>query len=316
MYCLLDEVICVIVTVTLNASIDKAYYLDSPVVDGTVHRVSVVDNSAGGKGLNASRAITTLNYPVCATGFVGGNNGRYLVELAHKDGITSDFIYTEQETRSCINILEPNKQSTEFLEPGQPILPEEFLAFKAKLVQLTKDAEVVTFNGSIPKGISAENYKELIEETMAAGVPCIVDASGTLLTSCINALPPMIPPTTAESGQLLKREITTQDEIIEAAQELHKRGIKIIVVSLGAQGALMVSDEGTFIANPPKIEVINPVGAGDTLVGSFAVALAQRKPTSECLTFALSCATASCLSIGTGRFDLDVAAEINIQLTM
>ncbi|MBF0908031.1 MAG: 1-phosphofructokinase family hexose kinase, partial [Atopobium sp.] len=181
-----------IVTVTLNASIDKAYYLDSPVVDGTVHRVSVVDNSAGGKGLNASRAITTLNYPVCATGFVGGNNGRYLVELAHKDGITSDFIYTEQETRSCINILEPSRQSTEFLEPGQPVLPEEFLAFKAKLVQLTKEAEVVTFNGSIPKGISAANYKELIEETMAAGVPCIVDASGTLLTSCVDALPTMI----------------------------------------------------------------------------------------------------------------------------
>ncbi|MBF0904498.1 MAG: 1-phosphofructokinase family hexose kinase, partial [Atopobium sp.] len=173
-----------IVTVTLNASIDKAYYLDSPVVDGTVHRVSVVDNSAGGKGLNASRAITTLNYPVCATGFVGGNNGRYLVELAHKDGISSDFIYTEQETRSCINILEPSGQSTEFLEPGQSVLPEEFLAFKAKLVQLTNEAEVVTFNGSVPKGISAENYKELIEETMAAGVPCIVDASGALLASC------------------------------------------------------------------------------------------------------------------------------------
>ena len=250
-----------IVTVTLNASIDKAYYLDSPVVDGTVHRVSVVDNSAGGKGLNASRAITTLNYPVCATGFVGGNNGRYLVELAHKDGITSDFIYTEQETRSCINILEPNGQSTEFLEPGQPVLPEEFLAFKAKLVQLTNEAEVVTFNGSVPKGISAENYKELIEETMAAGVSCIVDASGALLTSCIDALPTMIKPNTDEIGQLLGREVTTEDEVIKAAQELHKRGIKIVVVSLGAKGALMVSDEGTFRANPPKIEAINPVGA-------------------------------------------------------
>ncbi len=305
-----------IVTVTLNASIDKAYYLDSPVVDGTVHRVSVVDNSAGGKGLNASRAITTLNYPVCATGFVGGNNGRYLVELAHKDGITSDFIYTEQETRSCINILEPSGQSTEFLEPGQPVLPEEFLAFKAKLVQLTKEAEVVTFNGSIPKGISAANYKELIEETMAAGVPCIVDASGALLTSCIDALPTMIKPNTDEIGQLLGREVTTEDQVIEAAQELHKRGIKIVVVSLGAKGALMVSDEGTFRANPPKIEAINPVGAGDTLVGSFAVALAQKKPTSECLTFALSCATASCLSAGTGRFDQDVATKIQKQVTI
>ena len=305
-----------IVTVTLNASIDKAYYLNSPVIDGTVHRVSVVDNSAGGKGLNASRAIATLNYPVCATGFVGGNNGRYLVELAHKDGITSDFIYTEQETRSCINILEPNGQSTEFLEPGQPVLTKDFLAFKAKLAELAKNAEVVTFNGSIPKGISTANYKELIEETMTAGVPCIVDASGSLLTSCIDALPTMIKPNTDEIGQLLGRKVSTESEIIKAAQELYKRGIKIVVISLGAQGALMLSDEGTFRATPPKIKVINPVGAGDTLVGSFAVALAQKKPTSECLVFALSCATASCLSTGTGRFDQSVAAEIQKQVSI
>ena len=305
-----------IVTVTLNASIDKAYYLNSPVIDGTVHRVSVVDNSAGGKGLNASRAIATLNYPVCATGFVGGNNGRYLVELAHKDGITSDFIYTEQETRSCINILEPNGQSTEFLEPGQPVLTKDFLAFKAKLAELAKNAEVVTFNGSIPKGISAANYKELIEETMTAGIPCILDASGSLLTSCIDALPTMIKPNTDEIGQLLGRKVSTESEIIKAAQELYKRGIKIVVISLGAQGALMLSDEGTFRATPPKIEVINPVGAGDTLVGSFAVALAQKKPTSECLVFALSCATASCLSAGTGRFDQGVAAKIQKQVSI
>lgn len=305
-----------IVTVTLNASIDKAYYLNSPVIDGTVHRVSVVDNSAGGKGLNASRAIATLNYPVCATGFVGGNNGRYLVELAHKDGITSDFIYTNQETRSCINILEPNGQSTEFLEPGQPVLTKDFLAFKAKLAELAKNAEVVTFNGSIPKGISTANYKELIEETMAAGIPCIVDASGSLLTSCIDVLPTMIKPNTDEIGQLLGRKVSTENEIIKAAQELYKRGIKIVVISLGAQGALMVSDEGTFRATPPKIEVINPVGAGDTLVGSFAVALAQKKPTSECLVFALSCATASCLSAGTGRFDQGVAAKIQKQVSI
>lgn len=305
-----------IVTVTLNASIDKAYYLNSPVIDGTVHRISVVDNSAGGKGLNASRAIATLNYPVCATGFVGGNNGRYLVELAHKDGITSDFIYTEQETRSCINILEPNGQSTEFLEPGQPVLTKDFLAFKAKLAELAKNAEVVTFNGSIPKGISTANYKELIEETMAAGIPCIVDASGSLLTSCIDVLPTMIKPNTDEISQLLGRKVSTENEIIKAAQELYKRGIKIVVISLGAQGALMVSDEGTFRATPPKIEVINPVGAGDTLVGSFAVALAQKKPTSECLVFALSCATASCLSAGTGRFDQGVAAKIQKQVSI
>ena len=236
--------------------------------------------------------------------------------MAHKDGITSDFIYTEQETRSCINILEPSGQSTEFLEPGQPVLPEEFLAFKAKLVQLTKKPKLLPLMAVFPRAFSAENYKELIEETMAAGVPCIVDASGALLTSCIDALPTMIKPNTDEIGQLLGREVTTEDQVIEAAQELHKRGIKIVVVSLGAKGALMVSDEGTFRANPPKIEAIKSCWCRRYPCWLICCCTCSAKPTSECLTFALSCATASCLSAGTGRFDQDVATKIQKQVTI
>ena len=98
-----------------------------------------------------------------------------------------------------------------------------------------------------------KNTKNLLKSTMAAGVPCIVDASGTLLTSCIDALPTMIKPNTDEIGQLpRKRSNYRRREVIKAAQELHKRSIKIVVVSLGAKGALMVSDEGTFRANPQK----------------------------------------------------------------
>ena len=305
-----------IVTVTLNASIDKAYYLDSPIIDGTVHRVSVVSNSAGGKGLNASRAIATLNYPLCATGFVGGNNGRYLIDLARQDNITCNFTKIKQETRSCINIIEPNRSSTEFLEPGQPVTQEEFLAFKTNFSQLINKAEVITFNGSIPKGISAQDYKELIADAQSAKIPCIVDTSGALLTTCIGALPTMIKPNTDEIGQLLERTVSSESDVIQAAQDIHKRGVKIVVVSLGSKGALMVSDEGTFKAQTPKIDVVNPVGAGDTLVGSFAVALAQHKTTSECLVFAMSCATASCLSIGTGRFDPVIASKIEKQITI
>ena len=108
-------------TVTLNTSIDKAYQLACPLVDGTVMRVQTCIDNAGGKGLNAARAVATCGEKIVATGFVGGNNGRLLCELLDADGIEHDFVHVAAETRCCVNVLEPNGRSTEFLEPGRAV---------------------------------------------------------------------------------------------------------------------------------------------------------------------------------------------------
>ena len=107
-----------ITTVTLNASIDKAYYMESSIENGTVMRVKAVHNSAGGKGLNVARAVHLCGEEVLATGLVGGYNGKYLEALLDKDGVSHDFVHIQGETRSCINILDREYGSTEYLEPG------------------------------------------------------------------------------------------------------------------------------------------------------------------------------------------------------
>ena len=299
-----------ILTVTANASVDKAYRIETPLVDGSVHRVSLCSDSAGGKGLNTARAVITCGEDSLATGFVGGNNGRYLCELANKDGIPEDFVHVSQETRCCINVLEPNGRSTEFLEPGRPVTSANVESLRKKIQALMPQTTVVTINGSAPRGMTPDDYAGLIELIRSYHKPCILDTSGELLARGIQAHPTVIKPNADEISQLLGRPVVSDSEIIEAAVELHKSGIAYVLVSLGGKGAFMVCAKGVFRGYAPKINVLNPVGAGDTLVGAFAVGFVRGYDAREQLRYALSCASASCLAESTGRFDPKIASEL------
>ena len=298
-------------TVTLNTSIDKAYQLACPLVDGTVMRVETCIDNAGGKGLNAARAVATCGEQVLATGFVGGNNGRLLCELLDADGIEHDFVHIESETRCCVNVLEPDGRSTEFLEPGRPVGSEEVARMREKVTEIAARADVVTFNGSVPAGAGMDIYRELVSVVRAADKPAILDTSGTLLVNSLEARPTMIKPNTDEIQAILGRKPESIDEIIAAAREVHEKcGIEKVVVSLGGEGSVMACEEGVFRGRAPKIDVVNPVGSGDTMVGAFAVAIARGMSVEEQLAYAMSCASANCLSASTGHFDLAVADEL------
>ena len=300
-----------IATVTLNASIDKAYQLACPLVDGTVMRVETCIDNAGGKGMNAARAVATCGEDVLATGFVGGNNGRLLCELLDADGIAHDFVHVAAETRCCVNVLEPDGRSTEFLEPGRPVSEADVAAMREKIAEVAARADVVTFNGSAPASAGEDIYRTLVEVVRAAGKPAILDTSGKLLVGSLAARPTMIKPNTDEICAILGKKPESIDENVAAAREVHERhGIEKVVVSLGGDGSVMACDEGVFRGRAPKIDVVNPVGSGDTMVGAFAVAMARGMSVEEQLAYAMSCASANCLTASTGHFDMAVAEEL------
>lgn len=300
-----------ICTVTLNASIDKAYRIAGRLEVGTVMRVLDCTDTAGGKGLNAARAVATCGERVVATGFVGGNNGRLLCELLERDGIPEDFVRVAAETRCCVNVLDENETSTEFLEPGREVRAEEFALMRERLLSIAAQASVVTIDGSVPRGVSADDYAGLVELVRGTGTPCILDTSGALLKCGVKAHPTMVKPNADEIGQLLGRTVTSMGEVAEAAAELHEGGVEQVVVSLGGDGAIMACDDGVFRGLSPKIDVVNPVGSGDTMVGAFAVAMARGMPRPEQLRFAMGCASANCLSKYTGHFDMEDARRLS-----
>lgn len=299
-----------IATVTLNASIDKAYFMEHAIENGTVMRVGKIRNSAGGKGLNVARVAKICGEQVVATGMVGGFNGAYLEHLLDQDRISHDFQHIQGETRSCINILDEKYGSTEYLEPGCGVTAEEEEQFLEKYVKLLEMCSVITISGSVPSGMSKDIYNRMIAMAKEKGRQVILDTSGRLLEDGIKAKPTMIKPNQDEIGMLFQEKIDSQEELIAFAKKLHQEGISYVVISMGKAGALLVCDAGVFRGIAPHVQAANPVGCGDSMVGAFAVALERKYEPEEALRFALAVSAANAGSPMTGNFDPAVPAQL------
>ncbi|UPA30853.1 1-phosphofructokinase [Terrisporobacter glycolicus] len=292
-----------ITTVTLNVSIDKAYKIKGCVESGKVIRVLECNNTAGGKGLNVSRVASLCGEEVLATGFVGGHCGALAEELLEKDNIKNKFTHVKSETRSCINILDENNVSTEFLEKGESISGEEINAFLDDFDKIIEDSNVITISGSAPQGVPTNIYTTLINMIKSKNKKVILDASGDLLKEGIKALPTMIKPNSEEMENLLNVSINNEEEVIKNAIKLHESGIELVVVSLGSEGALLVCKEGVYHGKPPKIEVVNTVGCGDSMVAAFAVAMERGYSNIDSLKYAISISAANAMTFSTGSFN-------------
>lgn len=306
-----------ITTVTLNASIDKAYHMSSPIENGHVMRVASCHNTAGGKGLNVARVVSLCGSDVRATGLVGGYNGAYLEALLDEDGIAHGFGHVKGETRSCINILDPAYGSTEYLEPGREVEESEEQDFLENVYpEQIRDSDVVTLSGSVPVGMSRDIYAKLVRKAHDSGKKVILDTSGELLAEGMKACPDLIKPNKDELEALFHITINEEKQILDCGKKLHEQGIPYVVISLGGDGAVMICDEGIFHGKSPKIDVVNTVGCGDSMVGAFAVAFERQMNPQEALKYAVSVGSANAMSPDTGNFDPEVQKKIYEKTTV
>ena len=260
----------------------------------------------GGKGLNVSKPASIYGAEVVATGFAGGHAGAYIEDALKPFGIRSAFYHVDAESRSCINIWdEVNQVQTEFLEPGFTLTEEDFAGFEAKFRQLVQEAKVVAMSGSVPKGLDGTAYQRLVKIVKDAGIPVILDTSGKLLEMGIEAIPTMIKPNIDEIRMLTGKRCDDISEIIEAARAIHERGVKIVAVSLGADGSLAVGDDGIFRARVPKIDAVNTVGCGDSMIAGFALGLSKGLPLEETLRLASAISAAAAMREETGFFVME-----------
>ena len=294
-----------ILTVTINAAIDKRYVVEG-FRTGEVNRVKECTYVPGGKGLNVSKPASIYGAEVVATGFAGGHAGAYIEDALKPFGIRSAFYHVDAESRSCINIWdEVNQVQTEFLEPGFTLTEEDFAGFEAKFRQLVQEAKVVAMSGSVPKGLDGTAYQRLVKIVKDAGIPVILDTSGKLLEMGIEAIPTIIKPNIDEIRMLTGKRCDDISEIIEAARAIHERGVKIVAVSLGADGSLAVGDDGIFRARVPKIDAVNTVGCGDSMIAGFALGLSKGLPLEETLRLASAISAAAAMREETGFFVME-----------
>lgn len=291
-----------ILTVTANAAIDKRYVVEGFGV-GNVNRVKSCTATAGGKGLNVSRVAHLAGEQVTATGFLGGHAGAFIDEHVKSEGIQSEFVWCNDESRTCINIWDEVKQEqTEFLEPGFTLTEYELEKMRNKFRKLLESCDLVTISGSMPKGADARLYQEMIRDAKAAGKKVILDTSGKTLEECIQAQPTMIKPNIDEIRMLTGKPMNSKAALIQAAKDIHEEGIEAVVISLGGDGSLVCCDEGVFRVKVPKIEAVNTVGCGDSMIAGYAVGFVRNLPIEETIRLASAISAANAMRLETGYF--------------
>lgn len=294
-----------ILTVTLNAAIDKRYVVDG-FLEGEVNRVAKCSYTPGGKGLNVSKPAVIAGGEVVATGFVGGHTGQYIEDALKPLGITSAFYHLAGESRSCINIWDGKKEiQTEFLEPGFEVKEEEFQGFLQLFQTLIEKADVVAISGSVPKGLDGTAYQKMVKMVKEAGKKVILDTSGNLLKMGIEACPTMIKPNLDEIRMLTGKSCDTLEDMVEAAKKIHSQGVEIVAVSLGGEGSFVVSESGVYRARVPKLHAVNTVGCGDSMIAGFALGLSENLPIDKILKKASGISAASALREETGYFRME-----------
>ena len=276
-----------ILTVTMNPSIDISYPLETLHLD-TVNRVDKVSKTAGGKGLNVTRVLAEIGDPVSATGLIGGSTGQFILDHLDQE-IGKEFFEIQGETRNCIAILHEGQQ-TEILEKGPSVSEEEGQAFLAHFEALLPDVAVVAISGSLPAGLPVDYYVKLVERAKKAGKPVVLDCSGVSLEKALAApiKPTVIKPNNEELSQFLGYEVTKDlDQLKEVLQSNLFKGIDWVIVSLGGDGAFAKHGDSFYKVDIPKIEVVNPVGSGDSTVAGISAALSSGKDDAALLTHAM-----------------------------
>lgn len=299
-----------IVTVTLNPAIDIAYNVEHFQIDKG-HRVEAGKKTPGGKGLNVSRVLSDLGKePVC-TGFLGGDNGQWIIKQLDAMGMSQAFIEIEGETRTCLAFIDrASGTQTELLEKGPIISEYEQEEFEEVLKQLMNEASIMTISGSLAAGIPTTYYQDICEWANSAHIPVLLDTSGEALEKGIAGKPFLIKPNKEELCKYLKQDDATDAEMIAAAQEICEQGVQYVLLSLGGDGALLISQDQILQAEIPPIEAISAVGSGDSMVAGMAYALEEKFSIADCLKWACACGTANALETATGRVDRQNVEEL------
>ncbi|MCM8901700.1 1-phosphofructokinase [Caldicoprobacter algeriensis] len=288
-----------ITTVTLNPCIDRMVTVERFIYGG-LNRIIDSRMDAAGKGINVAVALHQLGEKAFCTGINYTERGHMIRELLDRAGIPYDFVEVEGEVRVNLKVFDLSQGVvTEINESGHPVSPQHIQELMDKIDIYAAKSSMMVFSGSVPRGVPTSIYKDLMEQANRHGIMCVLDAEGELLLEGLKAQPYMIKPNLYELEKAVGKTLTTHGEIVRAARRFIERGVRIVGVSMGSRGAMIIDENETYYAHPIAVEVKGTAGAGDSMVAGFCLALKEGAGLEDMLRYGVAAATASVMREGT-----------------
>jgi 1-phosphofructokinase family hexose kinase len=295
-----------IITVTLNAAIDKSLAVPNFRL-GRRHRTVDQRTMAGGKGVNIARTLKALGQPVIATGFAGGATGTHIVEQLTEESILNDFVRIREESRTNTSVLDPTTgEQTEINERGPAVSTREVELFRDKLLYLARGAAIVVFAGSLPRGVEPDFYASLIRDLERLDVITVVDTDGEPLRQAVRAEPDVVSPNVLEAEELVGHEFGSEEERSLAVAEIAALGPREAIMTLPDGCFAQVLADGQKLLKRVSIELREPVarsGSGDAFLAGYVAARYEGRTPDQCLRFGVACGAESTTRLGAGMID-------------
>lgn len=290
-----------ILTVTLNPCVDKSSKVEKFKPESKL-RCTEVHHEPGGGGINVSKALKKLDAVSVALFPSGGHNGDMLCSLLKQDGIDFHAVDTAVETRENWVVLETStNQQYRFTFPGREVTEDSIKTLLDQIRAFTPT--YVVASGSLPPGLPDYFYGLIVKNAIAVGAKCIVDTSGAALQALKGKHAYMIKPNIGELCKMLNIEWLEKDEVPNAAQQAIADGFaEIIVVSMGPDGAWLVTKDNKYFVAAPPVDKKSTVGAGDSMVAGITYALQKNLSLLEAIRFGVACGSAATMNEGTQLF--------------
>jgi 1-phosphofructokinase/tagatose 6-phosphate kinase len=303
----------VILTVTLNAAVDRTLTVPNVQV-GHRHRAVEVLNIAGGKGINVARALKRLDVPVIATGLAGGRTGTRLVEELTAEGILNDLVRIGEESRTSTAVVDPTTGTyTEINEQGPRVTPEELEILFEKLHYLSQGADCVVFAGSLPRAVSVDFYAEAVRDLTRRGVQTVLVAEGESLRLGVEAEPFLVAPNEQDAEALVGQEFGDDEDFLLGLDAIAEQGARnVLITRVNGCFARLREDRTArrFRVTAPGLDQVSAVGSGDALLAAFLAARLDGKSLDDSLRAAVAAGAASTLELGAGRFEPREASRL------
>lgn len=293
-----------IYTITFNPALDYTVQVEKFEI-GKINRTKSENILAGGKGLNVSIILKRLGIENTALSFIAGFTGKELERKIRQYNIKTEFIETNRGyTRINVKIssLEKNsliQESETALNGNGPEITENDIEKLLQKIQNINSNDIVILSGNIPKCINENIYEIICKELDGNNVKFVVDASQELLMNCLKYKPFFIKPNKEELEETFNTKIETKEEIIIYAKKLQEKGAQNVLISLGGDGAILLTEKNeVYYSNTPKGQVINTVGAGDSMVAGFVAGYLKKKDYKEALKLGIASGSATAFSAG------------------
>ncbi len=296
-----------IITVTLNAAIDKSLSVPNFRL-GRRHRTVEQRTMAGGKGVNIARTLKALGQPVIATGFAGGATGTHIVEQLTEESILNDFVRIREESRTNTSVLDPTTgEQTEINERGPEVSASEVELFRDKLLYLARGAAIVVFAGSLPRGVEPDLYAGLIHDLERLEVTTVIDTDGEPLRQAARAEPHVVSPNVLEAEELVGHEFAGEEERLQVVREIAAIGPREAIMTLPDGCIAQVLIDGQPQAKRARIEQrAEPIarrGSGDAFLAGYVAARYEGRAPDHCLRLGVACGAESTGRLEAGLID-------------